>query len=362
MIDLDSYYLAFSHCEGIGPYRFQLLIDYFGDVKSAYDASENTLTEVLGYKIAAKFITFRKSFDHEHKARALRDKGIRLIVIGSADYPEALSNISDPPICLYVKGDLNKVSLNEYFYFGIVGTRKPTPYGLQVAIQFASELAQAGAVIVSGLALGIDAAAHSAALKAGGKTIAFLGCGVDIKYPPYNAYLYDEIIAEGGLVISEFPPGMKVLPGLFVARNRLISGLSRGVMVIEGGDKSGSLITARTAAEQGKDVFAPPGPLNSTLSQAPNILLRDGAKLVTKSDDILKEYGLSQQLNAINTLELSTDEYLIYTIISRMPMSADEILAEGNLSVNSLLSLLSALEIKGAIQKNREGKYQTVTI
>ena len=203
--------------------------------------------------------------------------------VDSEDYPESLKNISDPPICLYVKGNIdlfqarhqnpdlvgtakNLVSSLDPIFFAIVGTRKPTSYGVQVAKKFAYELTEAGFVIVSGMAMGIDTVAHQAALDAGGRTVAVLGCGVNIIYPAANRSLYENIIKNGGAVISEFPPNQMVLKGLFISRNRIISGLSKGVLIAEGLQDSGALITARFAGEQGKEIFAPPGPITSEMS------------------------------------------------------------------------------------------------
>jgi DNA processing protein len=209
------------------------------------------------------------------------------------------------------------------------------------------------------MALGVDTVAHQAALENGGKTIAILGCGVDIIYPPQNTKLYEQIVSGGGVVISEFPPGQTVLKGLFVARNRLISGLSAGIMVVEGLKNSGALITARYAAEQGKDVFAPPVPLTSPLSEAPNILLKQGAKLVTGVEDILEEYGIQSRPVLKNIVDgLSAEEQNIVRNIQEEPLIVDEIAIRLQEPVTSVLNTLSVLEISGVVKKNMEGKYE----
>jgi len=355
-----SYYVGFSHFLGIGPTRFAALIGHFGNVKKAYLADRKELAEVIGVKWSEKFVKFRSLFDPIKKLDELKQKNIRVIQLWHRSYPKFLQEISDPPICLYVKGDLNSFDFSEDRYLAIVGTRKPTPYGRQVAYKFAYDLSLAGFIVVSGLAIGIDALAHRGALEAKGKTVAFLGCGVDIIYPPVNWSLYEEIIKTGGLVISEFPPGMTVLKGLFVARNRLISGLSRGVMVVEGLKDSGSLITARFAAEQGKEVFAPPSPITSPLAEAPNLLIKEGAKMVTSIDDILEEYHLQiTPKNRDDLKEKLTDvENQIFSLLEQEARLPDDLADRLSWPVTKVLTLLSGLELEGIIEKNQQGKYQ----
>jgi DNA processing protein len=210
------------------------------------------------------------------------------------------------------------------------------------------------------MAMGIDAIAHYGCLKANGKTIAFLGCGVDVIYPAVNAHLYHEIIQKDGLIISEFPPGHTVLKGLFIARNRLISGLSQGILVVEGAKDSGALITARYAAEQGKEVFAIPSSITSELSAAPNYLIKQGAKLVTSVQDIFDEYNIritpKNQKDII--ADLSGKEKMIVETLIKEPLSADNLVLLTKLKTAKVLSILSTLEIKGVVEKNSEGKYQ----
>ncbi len=354
------YYVGFSHFLGIGPTRFAALLHYFKDVKKAYQASRSDLGKIIGINLAEKFVEFRGKFDPIKKLEEFKRKEIKVSPLLMRSHAKSLQQIPDPPICLYVKGNIDNFAFEKDYYFAVVGTRRPTPYGEQVAKKFALELAQAGFIIVSGMAIGIDTIAHKAALEAGAKTIAILGCGVDIIYPPSNLKLYNDIINQGGLVISEFPPGHTVLPGLFIARNRLISGLSMGVLVVEGAKDSGALITARYAVEQGKEVFAPPGPLTSEMSTAPNLLLKQGAKLVTSIEDILEEFNLrlvpkkKEEIEA----ELEGDEKVIFAILRSEPKLSDEIVNQSNFSVDRVLNLLSMLEIRGVVEKNREGRYQ----
>lgn len=340
--------------------RFAAIKNRFGSVKKGYLAKRKELGEVLGENLAAKLINFRSQFNPEAKLKELKRKEITVIGCDDEDYPIALKNISDPPICIYIKGDYKKINFKKDKLIAIVGTRKPTAYGEQVTRKFGYELASAGFVIVSGMALGIDAMAHWAALSAGGKTIAVLGCGVDVVYPPSNYRLYQEIIKKDGIIISEFPPGRLVLKGFFVARNRIVSGLSQGVIVIEGTKDSGSLITARYAAEQGKTVFAPPSPITSPMAAAPNILLKQGARLITSVNDVLEEFNLKVFPKKDKEIELSlnSDEKKIYHVLKNEAKPVDQIIAETGLTVDKVLNTLSIMEIKSIIEKNSEGKYQ----
>lgn len=360
MTDNLLYYLGFSHCLGIGPIKFDLLQKYFKTPQKAYSANLNQLSEVIGPQTAEAFIEFRNKFDAEKKAKEIEKKGIKIVTRESKQFPNQLAEIPDTPICLYVKGSIENFKFEKELFIGVVGTRKPTSYGGQITKKLTHELASAGFVIVSGMAIGIDALAHQAALDEGKKTIAVLGCGVDIIYPFANKNLYEEIIRKGGLVVSEFPPGMTVLPGLFIARNRLISGLSSGVLVVEGAKNSGALITARYAAEQGKEVFAPPGPITSDKSWAPNLLLKEGAKLVTSIQDILEEFHMSVTPLEVTKkiLQLGKQEEKFFKLLIEEPQLPDEIAKTLSLSVSDVLQVLTDLEMKGIIEKNTEGKYQ----
>jgi len=355
-----EYYLGFSYFLGIGPQRLSLLLQNFSDVKNAYLAKKDDLVKVLGEKLTEKFIQFRSQFDPKKELKKLKEKEITVLSQEDEKYPQSLKKITDPPICLYVKGDFSNFDFEKDFFLAIVGTRKPTSYGEILVKKFASHLASMGFIVVSGMALGIDSLAHWAALNSLGKTIAVLGCGVDVIYPPSNRGLYQEILKKGGLIISEFPPGRTVLKGLFVARNRIISGLSSGVLVIEGAKDSGALITARYAAEQGKEVFAPPSPLTSPMSEAPNFLLKQGAKLVTDVSDILDEFNLkiSPKKKKDLTKDLTAEERLIFESLSVLPKTIDDLILETKIPVDKILNLLSILEIKGVVEKNKEGKYQ----
>jgi len=369
--------------------KFQSLKLHLRGVREAYLSNQKQLESVLGFKLAEKFLEFRKKFDPKKESERLRKDGITVLAVDDEDYPESLKNISDPPICIYVKGDISllaryKTQISVFstaspqrgprrlsqkqkssfplppIFFAIVGTRKPTSYGIQVARKFAYELTEAGFVIVSGMAMGIDTIAHQAALDAGGKTVAVLGCGVNIVYPAINYRLYQNIIKTGGAVISEFPPDQTVLKGLFISRNRIISGLSRGVLIAEGLKDSGALITARFAGEQGKEVFAPPSPITSDMSQAPNFLLKQGAKLVTSIEDIMEEFDMKITPRKKEDIRknLSEPEKLIFDILQKNPQTIDDLAIKLSKTVSEILNTISVMEIEGVVEKNQEKKYQ----
>lgn len=337
--------------------KFLSLKKHFHTIKKAYLSNQKELEAVIGYKLAERFIEFRREFDPKKELEKLNKNGISVLAVDDEDYPESLKNISDPPICLYVKGHLTPLTP---IFFAIVGTRKPTSYGRQIAYKFARELTEAGFVIVSGMAMGIDTVAHQSALDAGGKTIAVLGCGVNIIYPAINYHLYHNIIKTGGAVVSEFPPSQTVIKGLFISRNRIISGLSKGVLIAEGGEYSGSLITAKYAGIQGKEVFAVPSPINSEMSEAPNLLIKQGAKLVTSVEDIYEEMNIKITPRKKEDIRknLNGNEKLIFDILQINPQTVDDLAIGLGKSVSAVLNTISVLEIEGVVEKNLEKKYQ----
>lgn len=357
------YYLGFSHFPAIDPIKFRWLLHQQKTPAKAYWAREEQLIRIINRKSAGEFIKFRNEFDPIKKLEELKRKEIQVVSPGDENYPESLNNIADPPICLYVKGNvkmLNRVQHDKKpLFFSIVGTRTPTPYGEQVAYKLSRELAEAGLVIVSGLARGIDTIAHKGCLDAKGVTIAVLGCSVDRIYPAENFYLYRKIIENKGAIVSEVPPGVSVMKELFSQRNRIISGLSKGVLVVEGSDRSGTLITARFAAEQGKDLFAVPGPIMSTKSTAPNYLIQNGAKLVIKAEDILEEYGIKIDIPKKEIFaDLNKEQKEIVFLLKNKPLLVDKIGVLLNKPINRILNQITLLEIKGVVEKNSENKYQ----
>jgi len=285
------------------------------------------------------------------------------IALGDDDYPELLTQLSDPPPLLYVRGNKDALHLPA---IAIVGSRNPTRGGARNAFEFSRYLAQSGFCIVSGLAQGIDAAAHRGALEAGSATVAFLGNGIDIIYPPTNRELADAIVVNGALV-SEYPPGTPPLKAYFPQRNRLISGLSLGTLVVEAARRSGSLITARLASEQGREVFALPGSIHNPMARGCHQLLRDGAKLVETVDDIMTELApLTGHLKQITTestqkevdVANEDEEYVkLRKNLGHDPIGIDELVVRSGLTIDQVSSMLLILELDGKIEKLSGGRY-----
>ena len=309
-------WLSFSSFPGIGPLRFKLLLNYFQTAERAWNASQKELLEVgLSQNLVNKLWDFKRTFSSEKYFQEVAKKDIKIITWNDPLYPKRLKEISDSPFLLYIKGDINK-NWNWERAVAVVGTRKITSYGRAVTRKIVSGLVYSGCLIISGLAYGVDAVAHETAIDSGGNTFGVLGCGVDIIHPVSNTELYWQIVHEKGLMISEYPVGQFAAKGLFPARNRIVSGLSLGVVVTEGAEDSGSLITARLALEQGKEVFAVPGPITSELSGGTFKLIREGATPVSHAQDVLE--GLKLSNYPINQL---TNKYQL----SKKPKVAIEI-------------------------------------
>jgi len=345
------YWLAFSAFEGIGPKRFALLKNYFGTARKAWEAREKELLEVgLGPKLTSGLIKVRRSFNPRSYFLRLREKKIGVIFIDGDNYPENLKKIDNPPFVLYVKGVIKP---EDELALAVVGTRLMTGYGGQVTSSLVTELVAAGLTIVSGLARGVDSMAHRATLKAGGRTIGVLACGLDLCYPPENEGLVKEIIHGLGAVVSEMPLGRSPIPGSFPARNRIIAGLSLGTVVVEGAKRSGSLITARHAAEQGREVFAIPGPVTSRFSAAPAHLIKMGAKLVFETQDILEELGLESMAKSQSRKKVvaeSPEEEMVLSLIKDEAKHIDEIVRESGFDTAKVASIMSLMEIKGKVR------------
>jgi len=284
--DFLKYWLALKSIAGIGNITFTALVDKFGSPSFIFNAAVSKLTEVNGItkKMASNINNFRDWDKINHDLEFLNKNGINIVTYQDEYYPAKLINIYDRPPFLYVQGSLIKDDIN----IAIVGSRIASTYGKYTTEKISRELAGKGLTIVSGLARGIDSAAHRGALFAGGRTIAVLGSGLDVVYPPENKKLFADII-QTGAVISEFPPGTPPRSANFPSRNRIISGISYGVLVVEAGEKSGSLITARLALEQGREVFAVPGSIDASNSRGTNKLIKQGAKLIENADDIVEE-------------------------------------------------------------------------
>lgn len=357
-----DYWLGFSSASGIGPVKFQILLKTFGSAKKAWSAKHSEIEKVLGEKLAVKFGDFKKNFSLELYSKELKKRKLQFLTLNDKDYPELLKKTGKPPFVLYIKG--SKEVLNNSLSIAVVGTRRITSYGEEVTRILVSDLVGSGFIIVSGLALGVDAVASAAAIGSGGKTIAVLGCGVDCVTPLENERLYNSIVSEGGAIVSEFPLGHPPLRGSFPSRNRIIAGLSLGVLVTEGAEDSGSLITASEALKIKRPVFAVPGPITSTLSKGPFKLISKGAKLVTSVQDILKELNVEGAKNIKSTKSIkgdTKDEIKILQILENEPLHFDEIVRKSKINPSKLGSLLSLMEVKGLI-KSQGGGFFSVNL
>lgn len=294
-----AYLLALHSIEGLGPIRLKAIVDYFKNPKLAWEANLLELKQIgIPPILAQRLQSARSRLDPNKYLENIKKANIRWVTLFDQDYPKLLKEIYDPPVVLYYQGELLP---QDIYSIAVVGTRKITDYGKKVTGQFTQGLVNAGVTIVSGLAKGVDSQAHTSAVLQKGRTIAVLGSGHKKIFPPENIGLANKIANGFGAVISEFPPDCPPLPGNFPARNRIISGLSLAVVVIEAAIDSGSMITARLALEQGRDVFAVPGPITSELSCGPIELIKKGAMAVTKPEEILEEInnsGLVQSIDA----------------------------------------------------------------
>jgi DNA processing protein len=360
-MDESSFWLGFSVFPGIGPKRFQQLLTYFGSASVAWNASKKELHDAqLGEVLIDKFLAFRKTFNGELYYQKLEKSDVTFVTLLDENYPALLKTINSPPFVLYYKGSVMVNELENSFTIGIVGTRKITSYGRQVTAQLTEDLVRAGSVIVSGLAMGVDAVAHQTTLDSSGKTIAVLGCGVDCCNPRSNQRLYEDIVASGGAVVSEFSLSQAPSIGSFPSRNRIIAGLSQAVLVTEGAADSGALITAQDALENNRPVFAVPGPITSSLSQGPNKLLRQGATLVTNAEDILAALGV-HTTGSVSTTTRSVphgeteDEEKIIILLCNESLHFDEIGKKTGFSPAKLSVILSLLEMKGIVSQNEKG-------
>jgi DNA processing protein len=293
----ELYWLALRMAPGLGARRSSLLLERFRGVRAIFHASAAELEDAGLPGALARSVASGCSFeDAAAQQQLVRDAGVNLIPIGDARYPELLRRVFDPPPLLFCRG---RIDLLASVCVAVVGTRHPTPYGVAAAERLSGDLARAGVTIVSGMARGIDTAAHRAALSAEGTTIAVLGCGADVVYPSENRKLAAEIAAKG-LIVSEFPMGATAFPQNFPIRNRVISGLSFGLLVVEGAQYSGSAITARLALDHGREVFAVPGNITSKMSWGPNLLIKQGARLVQDWNDVVTDLPVEAQRRLID--------------------------------------------------------------
>lgn len=353
MAPKDLYYwVALSMAPGVGCVLFKRLIEAFGSPAGVFQASPRDLERVEG--IGPKVVTSLKRFGWkelvDRELRSLEKMGARLVTFADEEYPPSLKQIYDPPPLLYVLGSLKP---QDQTAVAVVGSRYPTAYGKSFAERIGIGLSQRGIAVVSGLARGVDSAGHRGALAAGGRTIGVLGCGIDLIYPPENQKLFEEVIAHGA-VISEFPLGTPPESDHFPIRNRVISGISLGVVVVEATLRSGSLITARFALEQGREVFAVPGNVDSARSAGTNRLIRQGAKLVTGTEDILEEIAFPSPLESPESKpqpKLTEGEARIFSILGPEAKHIDQLITQSAFSSGQVSALLLSLELAGHIKQ-----------
>lgn len=360
-----NYWLGFSAFPAIGPARFRKLLGEFKTAKDAWRAPRPRLVKLIGEEAMGKFEEFRKEFSIEDYIKKLKEKDVWFLTLEDEDYPKLLKEVKNPPFVLYVRGNPSTLSVRSGSSIAVVGARKTTEYGREVTKLLTTELVLSGFTIVSGLALGVDAISHLTALENGGRTIAVLGCGVDCCYPKENQSIYNSIVQNGCVIVSEFPFGMKPAQWTFPARNRIIAGLSQAVLVTEGAEDSGSLITAKLALSFGRRVFAVPGPITSSMSKGPYKLIAKGAKLVTSADDIFKELKVQSAKFKVTVqsskFENATEKELkILKLLEKEPLHFDEIVRRTKFNSSKLSGILSLLEIKGLIKSLNGGVFAVV--
>ncbi|WP_031514380.1 DNA-processing protein DprA [Desulfofalx alkaliphila] len=362
-MDKRLYWLAWQLImPGVGK-RLWRIIDFFGGPQQAWQAGETALAEVPGITrgTVERLVWQQKNINIEQEVERLHKHKISFVTYEDENYPRRIRDIFDPPPVLFVKGSLEPLTDNAV---ALVGSRRATAYGRAVAQRLSAELAQRRVAVVSGAARGVDSSAHRGAMGAGGYTVAVLGCGLDVVYPPENARLLDEI-ARKGAVLSEFPLGARPEAWHFPSRNRIISGLCKVVVVVEAANKSGALITADLALEQGRDVMAVPGSIYSKLSEGAHKLIKQGAKPVTSVEDILEELGIDTLFNGeykgkATGLKLSLTEQAVYKELSGDPLYLEELIQKVSSSSQEVMAALMFLEIKGLIKKLPGKKYAAV--
>lgn len=356
-------FLIYLHSlNGIGWKTISRLHSYLDSLNRLYDIQPLELSMTTGIELqqAEKIrdaLQSGKVTAFNQLVKKWKEKGINILTYLDPDYPQYLKEIAQPPWVIYTIG---RKELLQQLSIAMVGTRNPTNYGKIVANKLAKELVESGFVVVSGLARGIDSISHSGAISANGPTIAVLGSGIDVIYPSENKKLYNEIVAKG-LIISEYPPNTAPHPGFFPQRNRIISGLAYGTIIVEASMKSGSLITAQFALDQSREVFAVPGPITSKQSLGTNSLIKQGAKLVQTIDDILEEFpyislnGGGQKSSL--TEKLTDSEALVYELIDYNPIHIDEIYSKLDLNLSEIYEALFSLQLKNMIKQVSGGSY-----
>jgi DNA processing protein len=353
-------WIAFNLVKGIGPIRMRLLLDKFGEMQSAWEASTQELENAgLSLKLIASIQDIRNSGILERTLKIIEDTKIDIITWNDTDYPRRLREIDQSPPVLYIRGELSE---DDFWTVAIVGTRRITAYGRQVTNDIAAGLSRQHITVVSGLARGVDAVAHQASLQVGGRSLAVMGCGVDVIYPPEHARLAENIIASGAL-LSDYPPGTQPESGNFPPRNRIISGLAQAVIIVEASEQSGALITAAFAAEQGRDVFAVPGQLYAPQSKGTNRLIREGAHIFVDVQDVIEKLNMVQIVEhrqARMVLPSDAQEAKLFQILNREPLHIDEIRSQVNLPIETVSATLTMMELKGMVRQVGGMRYVAV--
>lgn len=349
--DKLRYWIGFSKVPGIGPVRLRALLDYYGDIEAAWHANPGELRAVgLDRRSVESLVQVRKTVDLDREFARLAKLKTRVLTWESPDYPKLLEKIPDPPAVLYVRGQL---TARDEWALAVVGTRRASTYGKESTRLLVRGLVENGLTIISGLAYGIDTQAHRTAVEQKGRTIAVLGCSVDITYPAENRKLAEAIVERGAL-ISEYPLGTPPESRNFPRRNRIISGLSLGVLFVEGSYKSGARITVDYALEQGREVMAVPGSILRKSGAGSNFLIQNGAKLVTGVEDILEELNLtmiSEQAEARAIIPDNAIEATLLTQLSMEPTHVDELGQLTGLSASEVASTLTLMELKGMVRQ-----------
>ena len=350
MID-KRYWIGFNLIKGIGAVRMQALIQHFGDLEVAWNAPPIDLARAgLGLKVIERILQARKNVDLDKLWAKIEAQGIKILTWEDEAYPQRLKEIDQPPPVLYIRGDYLP---DDLFAVAIVGTRRVTAYGRQIAEELAAYLASNGITVVSGLARGVDAIAHQTVLKAGGRTIGVLGSGVDKIYPPEHRGLAEKMM-ESGAIISDYAPGTPPDASNFPPRNRIISGLSLAVVVIEAGETSGALITAEFAAEQGREVFAVPGSILAPQSKGTNKLIQNGALPLLSVNDLMQALDLtrmSEQKAARRIIPADETEARLMKVLSEEPLHVDEIRNQTELPIEKVSATLALMELKGMVRQ-----------
>ncbi|MDP1546298.1 MAG: DNA-processing protein DprA [Anaerolineales bacterium] len=346
-----KYWVGFNLIKGIGAVRMQGLVAYFGDLESAWRSDPFQLAEAgLGAKVVERVLAARESVDLNQVWAKIEAQGIKILTWADEEYPSRLREIDQPPPVLYVRGEYLQ---DDLFAVAVVGTRKVTPYGRQLTEEIASFLAANGITVVSGLARGVDAIAHQTALRAGGRSIGILGSGVDKIYPPEHRALAEQMM-ERGAIISDYAVGTPPDASNFPPRNRIISGLSLAVVVIEAAETSGALITAEFAAEHGREVFAVPGSIFAPQSKGTNRLIQKGALPLLTPDDLMQALDITrigEHKSARKVLPADETEALVLSVLSREPLHVDEIRNQANLPIEKVSATLALMELKGMVRQ-----------